>query len=250
MRASIVGYEPEILADVVVASGTARSTSASNCTNPRSDSKAWRSARTTSRRSPDAPVSVQKLSYEEIRRSPGGFEDVIRAISVLPGVAQAQAGRNDLVVRGGAPSENLFTVDNIEIPNINHFGTQGSERRSAELHQSGFRPRDIVLDRRVRGALWRPACRRSSISRLRDGRTDRLGGKATIAATQFGLNLEGPVGSGRARSSSRPVAAIWISSSKRRGSRSCRSTGISSDVLNYRFDDAQRGDVSRRRRDR
>ncbi|WP_337873441.1 carboxypeptidase-like regulatory domain-containing protein, partial [Ignavibacterium sp.] len=41
------------------------------------------------------PTSVRNFSYEELRRSPGGFEDVIRALSVLPGVAQADAGRND-----------------------------------------------------------------------------------------------------------------------------------------------------------
>src|SRR3989337_1724609 len=29
---------------------------------------------------------------------------------------------------------------------------------------------------------------------LRDGRADRLGGKATLSASQFGLNLEGPSG--------------------------------------------------------
>jgi len=72
------------------------------------------------------PVSLRKLSNEELRRSPGGFEDVIRALSVLPGISQADAGRNDLIVRGGAPSENLYVVNGFEIPNINHFGTQGS----------------------------------------------------------------------------------------------------------------------------
>jgi hypothetical protein len=46
---------------------------------------------------------VLRQPYEEIRRLPGGLEDVVRAISILPGVAQVQAGRNDLIVRGGAP---------------------------------------------------------------------------------------------------------------------------------------------------
>ncbi|MHB8905042.1 MAG: hypothetical protein ACYC5R_12610 [Melioribacteraceae bacterium] len=44
----------------------------------------------------------------------------------MPGVAQASAGRNDLVVRGGAPSENLYLVDGFIVPNINHFGSQGA----------------------------------------------------------------------------------------------------------------------------
>ena len=77
-------------------------------------------------KTPSEPISTTSFGYEEIRRSPGGFEDVVRALSVLPGVAQADAGRNDLIVRGGAPSENLYIVDGMEIPNINHFGTQGA----------------------------------------------------------------------------------------------------------------------------
>ena len=70
-------------------------------------------------KAPTEIISTRSFGYEEIRRAPGGFEDVVRALSVLPGVAQADPGRNDLVVRGGAPSENLYIVDGIEIPNIN-----------------------------------------------------------------------------------------------------------------------------------
>ncbi len=137
------------------------------------------------------PISIKKFSYEEIRRSPGGFEDVVRALSVLPGVAQADAGRNDLIVRGGAPSENLYIIDGIEIPNINHFGTQGSTGgplsyinldfvRESSFSTGGF---PVIYGDKL-----------SSVLRidLRQGRDDRLGGKATISATQFGLNLEGP----------------------------------------------------------
>ena len=55
--------------------------------------------------------SVTSLSREEIRRFPGGFEDVARTVSTLPGVAlNTSGGRNDLLVRGGGPSENLYTV--------------------------------------------------------------------------------------------------------------------------------------------
>ena len=50
-------------------------------------------------RVPTEVNSIKNFSYEEIRRAPGGFEDVIRALSVLPGVAQAEPGRNDLVVQ-------------------------------------------------------------------------------------------------------------------------------------------------------
>ena len=75
----------------------------------------------------DAQPSIVSLSREEIRRYPGGFEDVVRTVSTLPGVAINMAGgRNDLLVRGGGPSENLYLINNIEVPNINHFGTPGN----------------------------------------------------------------------------------------------------------------------------
>ncbi len=136
--------------------------------------------------------SVRNFSYEEIRRTPGGFEDVVRALSVLPGVAQADAGRNDLIVRGGAPSENLYLVDGIPVPNINHFGTQGATGgplsfinldfvKGTSFSTGGF---PVLYGDKISSVL--------SIN-LRDGRKDKLGGKATISASQFGLDLEGPV---------------------------------------------------------
>lgn len=136
--------------------------------------------------------SVKKFSYEEIRRAPGGFEDVVRALSVLPGVARQSAGRNDLVVRGGAPSENLYLVDGFVVPNINHFGTQGSTGGPLS-----FINLDYVNETTFStgGFQANYGDKLSSVLKidLREGRKDRLGGKALISASQFGINLEGPV---------------------------------------------------------
>jgi hypothetical protein len=144
------------------------------------------------RASPDVPVSTNLQSNEEIRRLPGGFEDVVRAVSILPGVAQASAGRNDLVVRGGAPSENLYIVDNLPVPNINHFGTQGASGGPLSFINLDFVGSTSFSSG---GFGVKYGDRLSSILdiELRDGRQDRFGGKATISASQFGLNLEGPV---------------------------------------------------------
>ncbi|MBK6682684.1 MAG: TonB-dependent receptor [Ignavibacteriales bacterium] len=98
--------------------------------------------------------STTTFSYEELRRAPGGFEDVIRALSILPGVAQASAGRNDLVVRGGAPSENLYILDGIKLPTINHFWFAGSNRRSTFICESRFCKRIGLLNRRVFIIIW------------------------------------------------------------------------------------------------
>ena len=138
--------------------------------------------------------SVISFGYEEIRRAPGGFEDVVRALSVLPGVAQANPGRNDLVVRGGAPSENLYVVDGFVVPNINHFGSQGATGGPLSYINLDF-VRDVTFSTGGFSSLY--GDKLSSVLKidLRDGRKDRIGGKGTISASQFGLNLEGPVSS-------------------------------------------------------
>jgi hypothetical protein len=133
------------------------------------------------------------LSREEIRRFPGGFEDVVRTVSTLPGVAiNSSGGRNDLLVRGGGPSENLYIVRNIEVPNINHFGTQGTSSGSLSFINLDY-VENVSFS--TGGFKSRYGDKMSSVLELNlaDGRTDRLGGKALVSATQFGLNLEGPV---------------------------------------------------------
>ena len=74
----------------------------------------------------EAAVGTVSFSFEEIRRAPGSAGDVSRMLQVLPSVGMATDQRNDLIVRGGSPGEHLTVVDNIEIPNINHFPTQGA----------------------------------------------------------------------------------------------------------------------------
>jgi hypothetical protein len=143
-------------------------------------------------RNPIEVGSIKSFSNEEIRRSAGGFEDVIRAVSILPGVAQADPGRNDLIVRGGGPSENLYLIDGIPVQNINHFGTQGATGgplsyvnldfvSGTTFSTGGF---SVLNGDKISSVL--------TID-LREGRKDKIGGKGTISATQFGLDIEGPV---------------------------------------------------------
>lgn len=132
------------------------------------------------------------LSREEIRRFPGGFEDVVRTVSTLPGVSiNTGGGRNDLLVRGGGPSENLYVINNIEVPNINHFGTQGTGSGSLSFINLDFVDK---VSFSTGGFSARYGDKMSSLLTLElaDGRKDRLGGKLLLSATQYGLNFEGP----------------------------------------------------------
>ncbi len=140
----------------------------------------------------ESPVSTQRFTAEEIRRTPGVQEDVIRAVSVLPGVGVTTAGRNDLVVRGGAPFENLFVVDNIEVPNINHFGTQGSTGGPVSLIPIEF-VKDAALS--AGGFGVRFGDRTSSVTSisLREGNRERRATTLNLSATGVGAIVEGPL---------------------------------------------------------
>ncbi|MGY8927431.1 MAG: TonB-dependent receptor plug domain-containing protein, partial [Flavobacteriales bacterium] len=74
----------------------------------------------------ESPISLKIMSAAEIQRLPGANRDASKVLQALPGVASPASFRNDIIIRGGSPSENKFYLDGIEIPNINHFATQGS----------------------------------------------------------------------------------------------------------------------------
>ncbi len=193
LQFSLIGYETVTRTDVVV--NSARPTTILQSMSE----QALAGQETTVRasyfsRQLETPTSELSLSREEIRRFPGGFEDIVRTMATLPGVSQASVGggRNDLLVRGGGPAENLYIVNNIEAPNINHFGTQGFSGGALSFVNLDFVDATTFS---TGGFGVRYGDKMSSVLdlELRPGRSDRLGGKATISATQFGLNVEGPL---------------------------------------------------------
>ncbi len=142
---------------------------------------------------PSTPVSTQSYSAEEVRRQPGAQEDVLRAISVAPGVGVTSGARNDIIVRGGAPFENLFVVDNIEVPNINHFGSQGSTGGPISLINIRF-IEDASISAGGFGARFGDRASSATRLTLREGNRERIAGELNVAASQVGALIEGPLG--------------------------------------------------------
>jgi hypothetical protein len=143
-------------------------------------------------RKEESPVSMQKLSIQEIEKSPGANRDISKVIQSLPGVGTSVSFRNDVIVRGGGPGENRYFLDGVEIPNINHFATQGASGGPAGIINVDF-IREVEL---YSGAF--PARRGdalSSILELRqvDGNKEKFGGRFTIGSSDVGLTLDGPV---------------------------------------------------------
>lgn len=138
--------------------------------------------------------STIALSREEIRRFPGGFEDVVRTVSTLPGVAiNMTAGRNDLLVRGGGPSENLYLINNIEVPNINHFGTPGNTGGSLSFVNLDFVD-DVTFSTGGFGARYGDKMSSVIALTMANNRPAGLETKWTLSATQFGADAEMPLG--------------------------------------------------------
>jgi hypothetical protein len=139
----------------------------------------------------ESPVSLRTIGVTEISRSPGGNRDISKVIQSFPGVAPTTSYRNDIIVRGGAPNENRFYLDGIEVPNINHFATQGSSGGPVGMINVDF-IREVEF---YSGAF--PANKNNALSSVMefkfiDGRDDRIGGKFTLGASDIGLTLEGP----------------------------------------------------------
>ena len=147
----------------------------------------------TARGEEEAPVSLRRIGTNEIKRNPGGGRDISKAIRSLPGVAAIPSFRNDIVIRGGAPNENRFYIDGIEIPNINHFATQGASGGPV-----GMINVDLVEQVEFFSGAF-PATRGNALSSVMEfgfktARTDEWTSNAVVGTSDLGLTFEGPTG--------------------------------------------------------
>lgn len=142
----------------------------------------------------EAVVSTRSMDFEEIRRSPGDLVDIQRAVHALPAVVSGSDQLNEIIIRGGYPGENLFIMDNIEIPNPNHFAVQGAGGGQINLLNS-YMVRS--LDFYAGAFSSRFGDRASSVMEifLRDGDRDRFRGEGSFGMAGAGILLEGPLSS-------------------------------------------------------
>jgi hypothetical protein len=140
----------------------------------------------------DQPVSAVNYSYEEIRRSPGSAGDVSRILAVLPSIAKVNDQSNSLVVRGGSPVENSFYIDNIEIPNINHYPTQGSSGGPISLLNVDF-IREVNFYSGGFSAIHGDKLSSIMDISFREGNREEFYGQFDLHFAGFGFVGEGPI---------------------------------------------------------
>jgi len=191
IKVSALGYESYIRADVVVLSSRPTNVDiellVSNITTDVIDVEGKYFQRST-----DVSTSSYNLDFEEIRRSPGAVEDISRMVQIMPGVSPANDQRNDLIVRGGSPAENLTMIDGIEIPNVNHYPTQGSTSGPIGMINVKF-INDVNFS--TGGFSARYGDKLSSVMdiKFREGYRKRFLSDINLSTAGFGGLFEGPL---------------------------------------------------------
>src|SRR4051812_8523537 len=157
-----------------------------------------------------APGEVKNSAFmvepRELLKSAAALQDVSRYVQALPGVVIGTNDfRNDIIVRGGSPLENLFVVDNVEIPNINAFANFASAGGTVSLLDAQLL-QDVTF---LTGGYPAPFINRtSSVLQItqREGSRKQFGGWATVGFAGAGGIVEGPINDGK---------GSWIVSARR-----------------------------------
>lgn len=194
---SMIGYEQRVITDIQILSDHATSRDVElRQSYVESQDEVTVTANSYFSKEEEAPVSYRNLNYEEVRRSPGAREDVSRMVQNLPGVAPTTDDRNDLVIRGGSPTEVLYMVDNIEIPNPNHFPTQGATGGPISMLNTEF-IREVNF--MAGGFPAKYGHRLSGVLDIhyREGNREQYGGKFDLSFAGAGGNFEGPIQQGK-----------------------------------------------------
>lgn len=201
LRAVLVGYKPYTAYNIVITSGNTQEVNMEMVENDAQSTQEVEVVANTKNSVQvtkiETPLSIQNLTTEEIKSNPGGNFDISRVVQALPGVAGATGGglgfRNDIIIRGGAPNENVYYLDGIEIPVINHFQTQGSSGGPAGILNVSF-IEDVTLSSSAFDARYDNALASVFQFKQKEGSRERLQGNVRLSGTELATTLEGPLG--------------------------------------------------------
>ena len=144
------------------------------------------------RKTEESPVSLKTIGISEIENSPGANRDISKVIQSFPGVQSSPSFRNDIVIRGGGPSESRFYLDGVEVPFINHFATQGASGGPVGIINA-----DLLREVEYYSGAF-PANRGNALSGVfefaqKDGNTEKFQFKTSLGASEVTATLDGPI---------------------------------------------------------
>jgi hypothetical protein len=194
LRVQYVGYTPKSVFNIVITTGNIQTFNIELEPEGKNLSEVVVQSRSFGKKT-ETPLSVQSLTAEEIKSNPGGNFDISRVVQALPGVGGNTGGgafRNDLIIRGGGPNENVFYLDGIEIPVINHFATQGAGGGPQGILNVSF-IEDVTLSSSSFKANVDNTLSSVLNFKQRDGNSERLQGNIRLSASELALTFDGPL---------------------------------------------------------
>lgn len=200
LEASYVGFASLKKFNIVVGTGNANNVNfelSESASNLEGVEIVARKATSASPTTVESPLSTQRLTTEEIKSNPGGNFDISRVVQALPGVGSTSGSvggfRNDIIIRGGAPNENVYYLDGIEIPVINHFATQGSAGGPTGILNVSF-IEDVTLSSSAFEARYDNALASVFTFKQKEGNSERLQGNIRLSGTELATTFEAPLG--------------------------------------------------------
>ncbi|MBW8325901.1 MAG: TonB-dependent receptor [Prolixibacteraceae bacterium] len=133
-------------------------------------------------------MSMEKVQVKMIRKLPSfmGEVDIIKSITLLPGIQNGGEGSSGLYVRGGGPDENLMILDEAPVYNASHllgfFSVFNSDAiKDVQVYKGGI-PAEY-------------GGKASSVIdiRMKDGNSQQLGMSGGIGNISSRLTVEGPI---------------------------------------------------------
>ncbi len=192
-----VGFQTKTLSNIVVTTGNISTLNVELETDVKELGNVTVTGRRNSARTTtlESPLSIQRLTTEEIKANPGGNFDISRVIQSLPGVGGGVGGgsfRNDIIIRGGSPTENVFYLDGIEVPVINHFTTQGSSGGPQGILNVSF-IEEVKLSTSAFDARYDNTLSSVFQFRQKAGNNQRFQGNVRLSGTEVAATFDGPL---------------------------------------------------------
>ncbi|MFN7846571.1 MAG: TonB-dependent receptor [Bacteroidota bacterium] len=194
LKFSFIGYQSQTIFNIVVTTGNDNILAVELEPATENLKEVTVTSNTFGKRT-ETPLSVQSLSAEEIKSNPGGNFDISKVVQALPGVSGTTGSasfRNDIIIRGGAPNENVYYLDGIEVPQINHFATQGSAGGPAGILNVSF-IEDVTLSSSSFAAKYDNALSSVLQFKQRNGNPEKFQGNFRLSSTEIAGTLEGPL---------------------------------------------------------
>ncbi|MCL4540561.1 MAG: TonB-dependent receptor [Bacteroidetes bacterium] len=193
LKASLLGYKAVVKTDIIVTTGGETHVVMKMMETPLELGQVTVTPDYFDKAAIENTMSTVVLGAEEVRRSPGSDQDFQRILQAMAGVSFSTDQTNELLVRGGAPDENLTVLDHMEIHSTNHYPNQYNSGGPINMINV-----DLIQDVQFStgGFISKYGDKSSSVMSIttREGtRENLISGSANLSMAGYGAVLEGRI---------------------------------------------------------